>query len=97
VKTAFKRGFDSGASASRGYLAGGSSSSAVFRNEAFRYARSELAWLIRTGQQRWIPYTVVYELAKFVGMQLGTRHRRLPVWLKQRCSTLPGYWTSGGA
>jgi rhamnosyltransferase len=94
VSTAFKRGFDSGASASRGYLAGGSSSSAVFRSEALRYARSELAWLIRTGKRRWIPYAAAYELAKLVGMQLGTRHGRLPLWLKQRCSTLPGYWTS---
>jgi rhamnosyltransferase len=90
--TAFKRGFDTGASAGRGFLAGGSSSSAVFRREALRYARRELAWLVRTGQHRWIPYTAVYELAKFGGAQLGARHERLPAWLKRRCSTLPAHW-----
>ena len=44
-----------------------------------RYAKGELAWLWRTGQRRWIPYTAGYELAKFSGLQLAPRHRRLPV------------------
>jgi hypothetical protein len=66
----------------------------VFRREALRYAREELAWLIRTGQRWWIPYTVAYELAKLVGIRLGSHHERLPLWLKKRCSTLPAYWTS---
>jgi rhamnosyltransferase len=92
VKTAFRRFFDSGASARRGYLAGGSASSDVLRGEALRYAREELAWLVRTGQRRWIPYAAVYELAKFVGLQLGARRQRLPLWLTRRCSLFPGYW-----
>jgi rhamnosyltransferase len=90
--SAFKRGFDTGASANRGFLAAGSASSAVFRREARRYAREEVTWLIRTGERRWIPYTAVYELSKFLGLQLGTHHRRLPLWLKKRCSTVPTYW-----
>ena len=44
------------------------------------------------GQRRWIPYTAVYELAKFVGLQLGARHRRLPLALKRRLSAQPSYW-----
>jgi GT2 family glycosyltransferase len=92
LTTAFKRFFDSGASAERGYLAGGSTSSAVLRREALRYAREELAWLTRTGQRRWIPYAATYELGKFLGVQLGARHRRLPLWLKRRCSFFPAYW-----
>ena len=54
----------------------------------------ELAWLVRTGQRRWIPYTVAYELAKLLGIRLGAQHERLPTWLKMRCSTLPAYWAS---
>lgn len=94
VRTAIKRAFDTGVSADRGFLAGGSTSSAVFRREALRYGRKELAWLMRTGQRRWIPYTVTYELAKLLGVRLGAHHRRLHLWLKQRCSTLPAYWAS---
>jgi rhamnosyltransferase len=94
VTSAFKRFFDTGASAERGFLAGGSASSTVLRREALRYAREEVAWLARTRQRHWIPYAAAYELGKFLGIQLGARHRRLPLWLKRRCSFYPGYWES---
>jgi rhamnosyltransferase len=90
--SAFKRFFDSGASAERAYLAGGRPSAQVLRRAAMRYARGELAWLWRTGQRRWIPYTALYEAVKFTGLQLGARHRHLPAAVKMRCSTLPFYW-----
>jgi rhamnosyltransferase len=96
VRTALKRFFDTGASAERGFLAGGSGSSSVLRREAFRYAREELAWLSRTGRRRWIPYAAAYELAKFLGLQLGARQRRLPVWAKRRLSFYPDYWREHG-
>lgn len=92
VATAFKRFFDTGASADRGFLAGGSAASGVLRREALRYAREEVAWLVRTGRRRWIPYAAVYELAKFLGVQLGARHNRLPLWAKRRLSFYPDYW-----
>jgi rhamnosyltransferase len=91
LTTAFKRFFDTGASAERGFLAG-PASSGVLRGEALRYAREELAWLASTGRRRWIPYAAVYELGKFAGLQLGARHRRLPLWLKRRWSFYPAYW-----
>ena len=97
VGSAFRRFFDSGVSAERAYLAGARPSARVLRRAAARYARGELEWLWRTGQRRWIPYTAVYELAKFAGLQLGARHRRLPLWLKLRCSALPSYWSGGTA
>jgi rhamnosyltransferase len=93
LRSAFRRFFDSGASAERAYLAGGRPAGKVLRRAAWRYARGELAWLWRTGQRRWIPYAVLYEFAKFAGLQLGARHRRLPVGLKRRFSALPSYWT----
>jgi rhamnosyltransferase len=92
VTTALKRFFDTGASAERGFLAGGAASGGVLRREALRYAREEVAWLSRTGRRRWIPYAAVYELAKFAGVQLGARHRRLPLWAKRRLSFYPDYW-----
>jgi GT2 family glycosyltransferase len=91
IRSAFRRFVDSGASAERGYLAGGRPASRVLLQEAARYARDELRWLSSTGQRRWIPYTAVYELAKFAGLQLGAHHRRLPSWLKQRLSFSPDW------
>lgn len=91
VAAAFRRFFDSGVSAERSYAAGANGSGALRRAGA-RYAKGELEWLWETGQRRWIPYAAVYELAKFAGMQLGRRHRRLPRGLARRFSALPAYW-----
>jgi rhamnosyltransferase len=92
LSSAFKRFFDSGASADRAYLAGQRDSSRVLRRTALRYARGEIGWLLRSGQARWIPYTVVYELTKMAGLLLGARHQRLPPALRRRLSGLPSFW-----
>lgn len=93
LRSAFRRFFDSGASAERAYMAGGRPAGKALRHAARRYARGELAWLWHTGQRRWIPYAALYELAKFAGLQLGMRHQRLPLGAKRRFSALPSYWT----
>jgi rhamnosyltransferase len=77
IRTAFRRFFDSGVSAQHSYV-DGDESRAALRRAGTRYARDELGWLWRTGQRRWIPYTALYELGKFAGLQLGIRHERLP-------------------
>ena len=74
LRGAFRRFYDSGASAGRSYVAGEESRDALRR--AFkRYAVGELSWLWHTGRRRWIPYAVVYELAKLTGLQLGLRKK----------------------
>ena len=97
VAGAFRRFFDSGASSERAYLSDAPGSRAPIRRAAGRYALGEVVWLWRTGRRRWLPYTAVYELAKFAGLQLGIRHRRLPVALKRRLSALPSYWKREGS
>jgi rhamnosyltransferase len=96
LRSAFRRFFDSGASADRAYLGGGRPSGRVLRRSALRYAWGELGWLWRTGQRRWIPYAIVYEGVKLIGLQLGARHRVLPLWLKRSMSALPAYWSTTG-
>lgn len=92
IKAAFRRFFDSGASAERAYLAGAEPSQAVLRRRAVDYARRETGHLIRTGNARWLPYAAVYELAKFAGLQLGARHAKLPTRVKRRLSATPSHW-----
>ena len=89
---AFRRFFDSGASAERAYLAGERESARVLRAAAIDYARGELSWLWRSGQRRWIPYAILYETTKMAGLVLGANHRRLPLPLKRRMSALPAFW-----
>jgi rhamnosyltransferase len=94
LRSAFRRFFDSGASAERAYLAGGRPAARVLRRAGWSYARGQLTWLWRTGQRRWIPYAISYEGIKFLGLQLGARHRLIPLPLKKRLSALPSYWES---
>jgi GT2 family glycosyltransferase len=89
---AFRRFFDSGASAERSYVDGTGESTAALWRAGARYAQGELAWLWATGHRRWIPYSAVYELAKFTGLQLGRRHVLLPAAVKMRMSAYPDYW-----
>ena len=86
IRTAFRRFFDSGVSAEHSYVEGDESRAAL-RRAGTRYARQELSWLWATGRRRWIPYTVVYELAKYAGLQLGLRHERLPRSVRRRLSS----------
>jgi rhamnosyltransferase len=88
IRSAFRRFFDSGVSAQHSYV-DGDESRAALRRAGGRYAREELGWLWRTGRRRWIPYTVIYELAKFAGLQVGLRHERLPRRLVSRLGALP--------
>jgi rhamnosyltransferase len=90
---AFRRFFDSGVTADQSFLGDTPEARAVMRRASVRYATGELAWLWRTGKRRWIPYSVVYELAKFTGLQLGRRHERIPLGLKRRLSSLPSHWS----
>jgi len=94
--TAFRRFFESGVAAERNFLAGGDEARRVVRRKAVEYARGELRWLWSTGQRRWIPYTAVYELGKFAGLQLGARHRLLPRALKRRWTRYPGWFDDPG-
>jgi rhamnosyltransferase len=74
LRGAFRRFYDSGASAGRSYVAG-EESRAALRRAFRRYAVGEVRWLWRTGHKRWIPYAAVYELAKLTGLQLGLRKK----------------------
>jgi rhamnosyltransferase len=96
LRSAFRRFFDSGASAERAYLAGARPAGRALMRNALRYLRGEAAWLRRTRQLRWVPYTLLYEAVKFCGLQLGARHRWLPPQLKARLSALPSYWLASG-
>ena len=81
-------------SSARSY-GGSEESSDVLRRRSVDYARGEIGWLIRSGNARWIPYTVAYELAKATGLVLGMNHERLPDRVKPRLSALGNHWRRG--
>ena len=93
LSQAFRRFFDSGVSAERAYRPGGGQSESALRRAALRYPLGEARWLVRSGNARWLPYALVYEGAKFLGLQLGLRWKRLPRSLVLRFTALPSYWS----
>ena len=92
IFTAFRRFFESGVAGSRTFLAGGSSAQKTLRKKGAAYAVGELRWMARSGNAKWIPYTCVYEGMKFIGIQLGARHERLPLWIKKRWTRYPDWF-----
>ncbi len=93
IAGAFRHFFDSGASAGRAYVGEERRSKNALWAAGVRYGVGELEWLVRIGKPYWIPYAAVYEAAKFAGLQLGRRHRHLPLSLKRRLSGMPAYWS----
>ena len=90
--TAFRRFFESGVAGSRTFLAGGDSAQKTLRRKGAEYALGELRWMARSGNAKWIPYACVYEGLKYVGIQLGAHHERLPLALKKRWTRYPEWF-----
>jgi rhamnosyltransferase len=92
LKSAFQRFFDSGMSSERAYMTEDSGSKNVLRSRALAYALNEVVWLWRTRQIKWLPYTIVYETTKMLGLILGINHARLPESVSRRFSGIPDGW-----
>jgi rhamnosyltransferase len=84
IGTAFHRFFDSGLAARRTYLSGGAPARRALLSSLRRYAVGEIRWLWSEGHAAWIPYAVVYELAKLAGMELGIHGDLLPDRIRAR-------------
>ena len=93
LKTVFQRYFDSGVSlnqfASKEY--------GNFASGGLAYTKDEMKFLITNGYIKWLPYTVLYDFAKFFGLSLGKKEKYLPVAIKKRLSMHSYYWRLGKA
>jgi len=91
LKTVFQRYFDSGVSFSQ--FAGRECSLGRFICEGLVYTRSEMKFLISDGHVKWLPYALLYDMAKFFGVSLGKKEKHLPLSLKRRLSLHSYYWS----
>ncbi len=96
LTTAFKRFFDTGASAERGFLAGPGLSARP--PEVKRSATHERSW---RGSRKPVSAAGshtrrVYELGEVRGVPARRASPRLPLWLKRRCSFFPGLLGASG-
>jgi len=88
LKTAFQRYFDSGVSLNQ--FAGKEYGN--FTSEGLAYTRKEMKFLITNGYIKWLPYALLYDLAKFFGVSLGKREKYLPLGVKRRLSLNSYHW-----
>jgi len=93
LKTAFERYFDSGVSL--GKFAGGEYTPGGFTTSGLKYVKEEMKFLVGNGYLKWIPYAVLYDLSKFVGVSLGKKHKYFPAAAKRRLSMHSDYWSDG--
>ena len=88
----FKRYFDSGVSL--GQFAHEEYSAHRFIRNGLNYVRQEMKFLVANGYLQWIPYALLYDLSKFMGLSLGKKERFLAAALKRRLSMHPYHWAT---
>jgi len=88
----FKRYFDSGVSLRQ--FAHEEYSTHRFIRNGLNYVRQEMKFLVANGYLQWIPYALLYDLSKFMGLSLGKEERFLAAALKRRLSLHAYHWAS---
>lgn len=87
----FRRYFDFGVSHAE--IKGKQESSSYF-SKGLTAVFAEFKFLVQEGQSAWIPRSICYNGAKFLGLAMGHTHRLLPRGLKRRFTTYYAeYWS----
>jgi|WetSurMetagenome_2_1015567.scaffolds.fasta_scaffold116397_2 rhamnosyltransferase len=67
---------------------------ARWHGQGLRFGREMFAYLVRSGAWTSLPRAGAEVLMKAVGVQLGRRHRCIPVAIKRRLSRHAGFWSA---
>lgn len=54
----------------------------------------EYKYVFKNGYWYWIPYAIVYDITKFLGVFIGAKQKYLPIWIKRALYTKSSYWDS---
>jgi rhamnosyltransferase len=91
LKAVFQNFFDSGAA--RPVLYQGtdySMNSFVF--DGLKYVWAEYRFMLQRGYWYCIPYAIVYDITKFLGVFLGSKQKYMPLWMKRALSKKKDHW-----
>ncbi len=92
LRTVFQRYFDYGVSV--GQFAAEEFALGRLSVRGLAYVGREMRFLIDSGHVKWLPYALLYNLAKFLGISLGKRQKWLPSTVKRLLSMSDYYWRS---
>ncbi len=87
IVSAFKRRFDDGVAMRQICGSGGVAS------KGLSYLVGEMKYLLKN-HKIWIPYAIVYNLARFAGVALGKNYEYIPNVLRRKISKHKGWWTN---
>lgn len=93
LKGVFREYFDSGAampvihqSGVFQYSMGG------FIIDGLKFVFGEYKFMLSSGYTRWIPYAIVYDIMKFLGIFLGSKQKYMPLWMKRALCKKKNHW-----
>lgn len=84
LSRALRRWFNSGLSSYQSYMPTARAEPIYFLRRGLGYLAAEMRFLVGHGHLLWLPYALVYEAVKFLGLMLGRYHSRLPRRLVRR-------------
>ena len=93
LKTIFQECFDTGAFMPVVYQGEGADYSMkdVFI-DGLKYISGEFRFMIRNGYWHWIPYAIIYDIMKFLGVFLGSKQKYMPLWMKRALCRKKNHW-----
>ena len=52
----------------------------------------EYKFMLRNGHWYWIPYAIIYDAIKFLGVFLGSKQKYMPLWMKRVLCKKKNHW-----
>ena len=92
IESVFHEYFDSGATMPIVNTGIAKYSIVDFIGDGLKYVYGEYKFMIKNGYIHWLPYAVIYDIAKFMGIFLGSKQKYMPVWMKRALCKKKNHW-----
>jgi len=64
----------------------------VFVVDGLKYVSGEYKFMLKNGYWFWIPYAIIYDTMKFLGIFLGSKQKYMPMWMKRALCKKKNHW-----
>lgn len=60
--------------------------------DGLKFIADQIKFMVSNGYLFYIPYALLYDLTKFLGLYLGSKERFMPLWLKRKLCKKKNHW-----
>lgn len=92
LKRVFQEYFDSGATMPIVCTGIADYSMSHFIFDGLKHIFKEYRFMFKNGYGHWIPYAIIYDIAKFLGVFLGSKQKYMPLWMKKALCKKKNHW-----